>query len=63
MKKSGLFLSILLITAFIAGCTSPSGLRLTIPTPGNASAVTWTPSGDAVVSNGFHQIGSPGSTP
>ncbi len=61
MKKTGLFLCILLITAFLAGCTSPTNLSLTIPTPGNASAVTWMPSGDAVVSNGFHQIGSPGS--
>lgn len=61
MKKSGLFLSILLIAAFLASCTSSTSPSLTISTPGNASAVAWTPTGDAVVANGFKQVGSPGA--
>jgi|GEM_PF-3757489 len=61
MKKSGLFLSILLIAAFLASCTSSISPSLTISTPGNASAVIWTPAGDAVVANGFKKVGSPGA--
>jgi WD40 repeat protein len=62
MKKSGLFLSILVIAAILAGCTSSTSPSLTFNTPGNASAITWTPAGDAVVANGFKPVGSPGAS-
>jgi WD40 repeat protein len=55
MKKTGLLLQILLIAAFLAGCSSAETI-LTINTPNTASAITWAPTGSAIIANGFNEI-------